>query len=203
MAAPGATLREKRREKRTSEILDVALHVFGEKGYVSASMDEIAERSLLTRVALYKYFPDKPSLLHALRAAKLTLMTDRIEADVRAADGFEARVGAVVRAMLAFQDEHPGFFRVLFTASVGPTLKADPAFERLFGVVQGVLSEAGARGDVASDLAPDLLTGLLLSLALEPSIKRNLVHDPGGPLAPTLERLITRVFLEGVRPPSP
>lgn len=49
-------------------ILEAALEVFGERGYVAASIDEIAARAGGTKGAVYYYFTDKDDLARDLRA---------------------------------------------------------------------------------------------------------------------------------------
>ncbi|WP_052352032.1 TetR/AcrR family transcriptional regulator [Deinococcus pimensis] len=197
--ASSPSLRDRRRARRTAEILDCALAVFGEKGYQNAVMDDIAERALLTRVALYKYFPDKRSLLLELRAVKLREVTARIRGAVEAERSTEGRVRAVLFEFLAFQDEYPGLFRVLFTSSLGPDLGDDPAFDALFALVGEVVASGQRDGDLDPELPTEELVGLMLSLALTPSIKRNLVHEVDGPLAPQVLPTALRVFLHGAR----
>ncbi len=53
-------------EKTRGALLDAALDVFYEKGFVRATLDDIARAAGLTRGAIYWHFKDKAALLEAL-----------------------------------------------------------------------------------------------------------------------------------------
>jgi TetR/AcrR family transcriptional repressor of mexJK operon len=55
-----------RAQERRRAILQAALHVFGEKGYDGASMDDVAQATGLSKGALYGYFSGKDDLLAAV-----------------------------------------------------------------------------------------------------------------------------------------
>jgi AcrR family transcriptional regulator len=110
------TLREKRQEKRTQEILEAALKLFDEKGYAGASMEDIAAASLLTRAGLYKYFADKAKLLGALRTWKIRVLQERLEKGLESSNSLKEKVHVITRETLAFQNDNRGFFRLLFSA---------------------------------------------------------------------------------------
>ncbi len=199
MATTGPTLREQRQLKRRREILDAALERFAAEGYQGASMEEIAEAALLTRAGLYKHYPDKASLLGELRRWKLEQLTERVTAALGGAVGLEARVGAIIRKTLAFQDEHPGFFQILFTAGTLPELAANDAFTPYGALLTNVMIEGANAGDLGDFAPPEELAMMLVSLMFKNPIKRNVLgYEP-----PTsLERdaaLMERVFLRGVR----
>ena len=61
-----ATLRERQRQRRRTEILDAAEALIGEKGFEDTSVDEIAQRSEVGVATVYNYFGTKSDLLHAL-----------------------------------------------------------------------------------------------------------------------------------------
>ncbi len=196
---PTTTLRQRRQLKRRREILDAALERFAAEGYQGASMEEIAEAALLTRAGLYRHYPNKASLLGALRRWKMEQLTERVTAALGEAVGLEARVGAIIRETLAFQDEHPGFFRILFTAGTLPELAVDDAFTPYGALLTSVMIEGANAGDLGDFAPPEELAMMLVSLMFKNPIKRNVLgYEP-----PTsLERdaaLMERVFLRGVR----
>jgi AcrR family transcriptional regulator len=52
-----------RRERRRQDILDTASRLFVQKGYESVTLRAIAEELGYAHAALYRYFPDKFSVL--------------------------------------------------------------------------------------------------------------------------------------------
>ena len=186
------SLRERRREKRSLEILEAALEVFSHDGYANASMDRIAERALLTRVGLYKYFPDKPHLAIALREWKLFELAERVSSALESQTTLEDRVQTIAMESIQFQNEHPGFFRVLFDANV----PADESLKPLLYAIQRILETGVQDGLIEGDTLE--LAGLLTTMVFEPSIKQHFVSVPNPYTAPEhLATLISSVFLRG------
>jgi AcrR family transcriptional regulator len=184
---PPSTLRERRRERRTLEILEAALEIFSLEGYANASMDRIAERALLTRVGLYKYFPDKQHLAVA----------NRIQTALEPQTTLAQQVRTIAEESITFQNEHQGFFRVLFDASV----PADLSLKPFLYTVANVLEEAVKNSEIEGD--PLELAGLLASMVFEPSIKQHFVIVPKPYTAPPhLPELICKVFLNGILKPK-
>jgi AcrR family transcriptional regulator len=58
--------RERRLERTRSLLLDAAEHVFAEKGFMSASLDDIAQTAGYTKGAIYKHFATKEELFLAV-----------------------------------------------------------------------------------------------------------------------------------------
>jgi TetR/AcrR family transcriptional regulator of autoinduction and epiphytic fitness len=56
---------ERKRQRRVNEILRVAAEVVAERGYQSASLDEVADRLDLAKASLYHYFDSKQALVSA------------------------------------------------------------------------------------------------------------------------------------------
>jgi TetR/AcrR family transcriptional regulator len=63
-------IQEKRRRRR-AEILHAALRAFGEKGYHTTTLDDIAEHVGVRKTALYHYFPDKEAILYGCHRESL------------------------------------------------------------------------------------------------------------------------------------
>jgi len=197
MAAAG-DLKERRRERRVREILEAAMRVFAEKGYPKATMEEIAERALLSRVALYKYFHDKEAILKALLEWKIEELAARL---AEAGSGpYPEAIRALAQSGVRFQEENQGFFRALYTATGLPGLLRDPALrrqkERLVESVARVIA-AGQRSGRARGGDPRLLAELFLNLLFSVT-----VHDFFEPDRPAYDpEPIAEVFLRGTLVP--
>jgi AcrR family transcriptional regulator len=192
------TLREKRQERRTQEILGAALKLFDEKGYAGASMEDIAEAALLTRAGLYKYFPDKAKLLGALRTWKIKVLQERIAKRLEAATTLQEKIHAMTEETLVFQNDNRGFFRLLFSAGSLAELDADETFAELSVLMTSVIAKGIEDGEVAPVAAAEELTMLLVSLLFKNSIKRNVLgYEPPTSLEQDTA-LIEKVFLRGI-----
>ena len=63
--------RERRLERTRSLLLDAAEQVFAERGFISATLDDIAKAAGYSKGAIYKYFATKEELVDALRLVRL------------------------------------------------------------------------------------------------------------------------------------
>lgn len=63
---PEPLTRDRRRALTRDALVEAAKHVFAEKGFAGASLEEIAERAGFTRGAIYKNFADKEDLFFAV-----------------------------------------------------------------------------------------------------------------------------------------
>ncbi|HZC98334.1 MAG TPA: helix-turn-helix domain-containing protein, partial [Bradyrhizobium sp.] len=75
-----------------ARILDAAQRIFLQRGYQSASLDEIAERAPASKPTIYAHFPGKEALFEAVVA--------RVVAGLTNFEGFEPR-GRTVQDKLA------------------------------------------------------------------------------------------------------
>jgi AcrR family transcriptional regulator len=111
------------RADRERQMMAVAEQVFAERGYVAASMDEIAERVGVSKPMLYEYFGSKEGLLVAcIRLARAELLQVTTDACVDAATPEQMlRQGLV--AYFRFIAEHRQSWALLRSeaAVVGPS----------------------------------------------------------------------------------
>ncbi|MBM7846411.1 TetR/AcrR family transcriptional regulator [Herpetosiphon giganteus] len=76
---PMRSLRERQREERAALILEVAQQLFSEKGYVEASIDEIAARTGIAKGTVYLHFASKEELVVALFEQQFNQFLRQIE----------------------------------------------------------------------------------------------------------------------------
>ncbi len=71
-----AERREREKEKRRTDIMNVSLKFFSGNGFELTSMDQIAEKLELSKGTLYLYFKSKDDLLLALAEKGLSLLLE-------------------------------------------------------------------------------------------------------------------------------
>src|ERR1700733_9444215 len=85
-------------EFRQSEIIEAARKVFAEKGYIAATVDEIAALAVLAKGTIYVYFSSKEQIYNAVLENDLdalrTLTLERIAAAETAREKIAAYVNA-------------------------------------------------------------------------------------------------------------
>ncbi len=96
-------------------ILETALTVLNEDGYIKMSMNKVAERAGMTAANLYNYFANKDELVLALQT-RITERTYREyrEAYARHEDPLE-RLEAFMKILLDLGIRHPNDYDILFS----------------------------------------------------------------------------------------
>ncbi len=85
-----------KRQRRRREILHAALQAFRREGYHGTTLEDIAAHLGVRKTALYHYFPDKDSILHACHQESLGEL-DRILREARRLDSAPAQLRHVIR----------------------------------------------------------------------------------------------------------
>jgi AcrR family transcriptional regulator len=185
------TIEAHRREVRDA-ILDSTAALAAEKGPLSVTMSQIAQKAGIGRATLYKYFPDVEAILHAWHAREIAGHLDRL-AEVRdRTDGPGERLEAVLEAYALINHSSHGHH----DTDLGAFLHRDSgdhlahAHRHLQQLVQELLTAAAQAGDVRADIPPAELTRYCLSAL---AAARTL------PSEAAVRRLVT-VTLAGVRP---
>jgi AcrR family transcriptional regulator len=107
------------RADRALVVLEAAEEVFAERGYVRASMAEIAEKAGVTKPVLYDHFGSKDGLLaEVIRRAGAELRT-ALEPTVSEATSPEDALGRGLRTYFTFIEKHASSWTVLFAEGGG------------------------------------------------------------------------------------
>jgi TetR/AcrR family fatty acid metabolism transcriptional regulator len=87
-------------EKRRTEIVEAAAHVFAEKGFDGARMDDIVSETGLSKGLLYWYFKSKDAIIVALLERLLKPELDRVHALATAPGTARERLVAFADSMV-------------------------------------------------------------------------------------------------------
>ncbi len=99
-------------EFRTSEILQAARRVFGEKGYDRATIDDIARAARVAKGTVYLYYPSKRDVYwEALKQGILELRDDTVRR-MNAAATLEGKIRAFIASKLEYFEAHKDFFGI-------------------------------------------------------------------------------------------
>jgi len=116
-----STMRKDPRQARSratiDAILDAAAHILGERGWTGLTTNAAAEVAGVSIGSLYQYFPNKVSLVEAVRRRHF----DEVLAVLRAATDDKVtrahRIEALVDGMIAVHSRYPAAHRVLLEES--------------------------------------------------------------------------------------
>jgi len=106
-----------RRTERRQQIIDTASQLFSEHGYENVTLRAIAEKLGYSHAALYRYFPDKASLLAEICSDTFGQLAVELDAQQDQAQGPEAQLLAVSLGFVRFGLAHPHHFQVVFSRS--------------------------------------------------------------------------------------
>jgi AcrR family transcriptional regulator len=159
------------RADRERQMMSVAEQVFAERGYVAASMDEIAERVGVSKPMLYEYFGSKEGLLVAcIRQARAELLrvTSRAAVDAQTPEDM-LRDGLV--AYFQFIRAHSQTWALLRTeaAVVGPSAaeEIEAGRQQQTDLISGTMALYAPRpSPVDLTLAAEVIVGGCERLAL-------------------------------------
>jgi len=111
-------------EQRRTQLLEVAIEIFAERGFHATSMDDIAEAAGVTKPVLYQHVPSKRALYRELLDDVDRQLTERLVVATAAATSGRERVQEGFAAYFRYVAAHRAAFRLLFGASV----RTDPEF---------------------------------------------------------------------------
>ncbi len=147
-------VKERHRSELRAEILQAARELLREEGYEGLTLRRLGQRMECSPMALYSCLADEQALLTALAQEAFESLAARFD-QAQAGDPLST-LRRVLQAYIAYADENPLEYRLLFLESQSVTSQpgrdemrnSNSAFSLLFRHV-GTCSEAGVfRGDV-------------------------------------------------------
>ncbi|KGJ05620.1 transcriptional regulator, TetR family [Paracoccus halophilus] len=156
-------------EQTRTAILDVAEHIFAEKGVSSASLESISRAAGVTRGAFYWHFKDKTDLLTALRARRL-LPQEGILA-MAAEQGYDDPLGLLEAAgheMLAIfevDESQQRMFRILshMVEDEETARCIRDINNQMFELLRRIARQARSNGTLSPDFTPEEAAVLMMS----------------------------------------
>lgn len=154
-------------EQQERAVFDAAIRLFVARGYSSVSMGDIAAEVGLARNSLYRYFPDKASILLRWYRAEIPTQATR-SAEILTGDGPVAdRLVRWANAQIdyALEPEHALFESLAqASASLTPEARAElmDGHARLVAPFRAALAECGVGGD-RLDATMDLLWAAVMT----------------------------------------
>ncbi|MER5200628.1 TetR/AcrR family transcriptional regulator [Streptomyces sp. NPDC002755] len=109
------TVKTKRmpRAVREQQMLDAAVETFGRRGYMAASMDEIAELAGVSKPLVYLYLNSKEDLFTACIRREAKALVEAVRTGVRTDLPADRQLWDGLRAFFAHTAEHPHAWSVL------------------------------------------------------------------------------------------
>jgi len=126
------------RADRRDQLLDTAQQVFTQRGYATASMDDVADAAGVTKPVLYDHFGSKDGMLAAVIERAGQQMLDATTGAVQDLDP-EPALRRGLTAFFRYVDEHAGAWTLLLREVV-PGTPAAEAVDRIRAVQVDVIA---------------------------------------------------------------
>lgn len=138
---------------RRKQILRAAVQVFAERGFHRTRVSDIARRAGVAYGLIYHYFESKDDVLNSLFAENWAVFVKVLE-DLAAAESrsAEERLGEVSDLLIDTLRIHPHLIQVIIQEVSRSDRFVQPAkfeaFQRAFEVVQRIIEQGQARGEL-------------------------------------------------------
>lgn len=178
------------RDRTAAAIVDSAAAIMAERGD-AASMDDIASVAGVSRATLYRYFPNREALLHAMATTSIEELAARIaDAGLRGIP-VEQAIARLVRGFIALGSKYVA----LASGRIKRTDDHPNVDALLSEPVRELFRRGIADGSLRADLDPELLIDLfsgLIKAALE-------ITSDGRAGVEEASAAVTALFLNGTR----
>jgi len=156
-------------EDRKAEILATALRLADELGPDRLTTNAVAQAVGLTQPGIFRHFPTKQALWHALAADISARLNAAWNEALAASATPEGRIAALVQTQLNLIEAHPAIPAILFSRELrvenGALRQTFVGLMTTFhGILAGELARAREAGTVRPDLDPADGAVLLISL---------------------------------------
>src|SRR4051794_1255644 len=106
-------------DQRHTQLLDVSLELFADKGFDVTSIEEVAATAGVSKPVIYQHFVTKERLVAEVVDREMEFLLARIT-DALGGDTPQELLAGAVGAFLAYCEEHEDGFRVLLQQSPDP-----------------------------------------------------------------------------------
>jgi AcrR family transcriptional regulator len=180
MPVLGKTRKEVIKEFRTAELLEAARRVFAEKGFHSATVEDIAAAAGVAKGTVYLYYKSKQDVYWGALEHGITELRNEIATRLATEQTPENKVQAFIEIKIRYFEENRDFFRIYFSelgSGLSHPAQMPPQFEQMYlqqaRLLEGALQqgiESGAireiRMDTAAVAISDLIRGIIVQRLL-------------------------------------
>ena len=167
--------REREKLQRQNDILDAAEKVFFNKGYGTATMDDVAADAELSKGTLYLYFKTKEELYFGLTHRALLNLQERFQKVLDGEGKGMQKVVNIGHAFYAYSVEEPDYYKTIAQfemAQLDATQEGQEIVEKCHQAGKGVMEQVAAAivqgvndGSIRKDVDPLKIAFLLQGLS--------------------------------------
>ena len=109
-----AERKEREKQQRKEEIINSAEKVFFNKGFDSATMEEVALEAELSKATIYLYFESKEELYFSIFLRGQKILYSIIEKDLKKVKSTYDKILTLLKSMVKYQEKYPDYFETFF-----------------------------------------------------------------------------------------
>jgi AcrR family transcriptional regulator len=208
-----AERRQEEKDRRRTEIVEAAEHLYRELGWDAVTIDRVAKQARLSRALVYVYFKDKSELHFAITTRAMAILRSRFEAASASHDAGIDKIMAIGAAYMAFARDFPHYFDACArlelhapdaTGASPFESRSFEAGEQVMRVVVDALELGRQDGSVRADLDPHLTARVLWGFTHGIMQIATTKHDPlarVGISVPALTEHATAMIRSMLAPP--
>ena len=107
--------KEREKEQRRNDIINVARKLFADRDFDEVSMDEIAENIGLGKSTLYLYFKNKEALFFAIELRGIQIWVEMVKEEVEKGNTGLEKLILYINATREFSTKYPNCLRMLYS----------------------------------------------------------------------------------------
>lgn len=190
-------------EATRDSLLDHALTLFSERGYVATGVRDIINAAGVTQPTLYYHFGDKTGLFQALIERYYGESQSQLEQIIDSVSGCKPRLRTLIHRTFDFCRADPRVPRLMFQTHYGPRVPEidgilDGLTSRRFRLVTRVMEEAIDQGELRP-ADPEFLALGFCCLMDQPINVFSRRLRPGRYLTSDLAEALVSLFLQGTK----
>ncbi|GGE06523.1 TetR family transcriptional regulator [Aureimonas endophytica] len=184
------TPRQARSQATVAAILEAGTRILAEEGWSGFTTNKVAARAGVGIGSLYQYFPDKLSLVAAIRTHHLDECLAVMRRATAGGKPLDVFVGDLVAGLIAAHRRHPGLHRVLLDEAPNaegfrnPNSEFEQDYLECYRSAVAPFRSAAAGGGAAALIVSDAIDGVIHNAA-----RRGMLEAPD--LQQELVRMIT------------
>ncbi len=173
--------RQARSRATVEAVVEAGARILSKQGWNGFTTNKVAEAAGVSIGSLYQYFPDKLSLVDAIRRRHIDDSLDAIKSALAETEALTVFVEALVTNLIEAHSLHPGLHRVLLDEVPGLEAYRHPNHQIEAQYLSLFTQAAAIYGSQSRDVAASIV-GLVLSDAIDGVIhnaaRRGRLHEP-------------------------
>jgi len=148
--------RERKKQETRQKLLESAWQLFQEKGYERTTVEDITEAADVAKGTFFNYFETREAMLSEIASWRIALLRSRVFTAEDLPASAVARIKLLLQAMAA---EFPTLRGIAWHL---PSHRHEGA-HRLDNIVQELVQQGQARGEIRADVDPWLVARLMMT----------------------------------------